>query len=459
MKSPSRRSVLRGMVAAGAAGFASGLVPGRGMRRARAAGPDDPFPTIVIQLRGGVDSAMHFDARAGLVNRDVQAARIRETAAGVRWFDETLVNMGPHMEDAVVLRNVSTTTAHPAGEAILWFGAGREEDARQTTPWTNYLASAQVDRLKVAAPNLIAYRFAADDLRNYLRTSNTSPNPLGAAQQIRSVMDFANGLDVLQGQPGPQFQQRVFEHVSGMDTRLYSDRVQPITNDRFRQANSQATELLTQPLPQVWPPDDETRALFDLSNNDLTATPGGMPTLNACAAMAYQVTRHQISHVVTFTQGGYDTHNENALNQRRRSTAYFPVIARLLSALKATPSPLDPQLSMFDTTHVVITTELSRANRPQGGVMQNGNPFDGSGTPHWPWINVALFGGRFKRGYAFGDMNADYRGVPADFATGALNTGRVPVWNDVISTILAANNVAHQGWDRAGEPITAVLRG
>jgi uncharacterized protein (DUF1501 family) len=144
------------------------------------------------------------------------------------------------------------------------------------------------------------------------------------------------------------------------------------------------------------------------------------------------------------------------LGQRNRSNTYMPAIGNLLTALQATESPVRPGqgLTMLDTTHVIITSELSRANR-----VDNGEDNDGLGTPHWPWTQVLMLGGGFKSGgFVFGDLDANLEGVPADFATGAPGGAIVPQIGNLHATILKANGVDPTGYTSA-TPIDAVLGG
>src|SRR5205814_771688 len=122
----------------------------------------------------------------------------------------------------------------------------------------------------------------------------------------------------------------------------------------------------------------------------------------------------------------YDTHYNNVTGQMAAAQHYFGPIAQLLGALKATPSPIDPTKTMFETTHVVIASEMGRSP----------NSENGAGTNHWSWSHALLFGGNFKRGFAFGDLDSGLKGVPADFNTGALKTGSNPTWLSVVTTVL-----------------------
>jgi hypothetical protein len=461
MSKLTRRSVLGGILATGALTCVPSLLS-RAARRALAQSLSEAYPTIFIHLPGGLDVAMHWDARTGYANRNVQAADIRQTAAGIRWYQPILSPLGAHMEDMALIRNLSTSFGHPSGHSLLWFGEQQLAAARTATPWANYLSSQLLKAHKVAAPTLITHLTAADDqLFNYITNSNASPDPAAAAQRVQKVADFAGSLDVLGGLPNAATQGRVFSLVDAMDARLYSQTVQARTLGAFEAANVQATDLLTQPPPVIWPPDAATMTRFGLSASNLNALQAqNNQQFRVHLALAYQVAKFQLSHVIFIqgTQGGYDTHEGHDAGQRGRSAIYIPAIAQLLAALKATPSPVEAGVSMFDTTHVVITSELTRANRAETGKDNNGQPFDGTGTPHWNWTQAALFGGKFKRGYAFGALGSDFRGVPADFVSGQMNQGTIPTLKNLQATILKASGVDPSGWTDA-KPIDAVLRG
>lgn len=447
---------MRGFMGAAASAAALHAWPGS-IRRAFAAPGDPVFPTIFIHLRGGLDPIMHWDARTGFVNRDVTAAKITTTPAGVKWNTDTMTPLAAHMNDAVVIRGITFAGGHPAGEGNLWFGAGALADARNATPWANYLASELLKNQKVAAPAVTSYFESGDEITNYVTLNNKSPDPQGAAQRVRSALNFGQSLDLTAGLPSPEAQTRIYQHIANMDARTHSPTVQSRTTSGFDAANIQADQLLAQPPPIFWPPDAATTTGFNLSAGEINATTSGFKALTA---MAYQLARYQLSHVVFVEHNGagYDTHSNHIAGQKNASNLTMPAIGRLLTQLKATPSPVPgfAGSSMFDTTHVVVTTELMRANSAQGGVDQNGNPFDGSGTPHWPWTQVMAFGGRFKRGYSMGDVGADFKGLPVDPNTGALNQGSVLTWNNVLATILEANKVNVTGYTSAA-PLRAVL--
>ena len=450
----NRRAFLRGSLAAAGAAAAFRALPRFVRPAAAAVPPGSVFPTIFIQLRGGWDPCYHFAARTGMATRGVTAEGIKETAAGVRWYQPTMNAMTPHMEDAVILRNVTMTSNinHHNGLVELWYGTANNPTERP--PWTNLLASALLQRAPAAAPNVTSYwTREADRDTDYVSYHNTSPNPLGAAQRILNIGAFTSSLDTSMGLPPASEQQAVYDAILKRDARLYSPEVQPGTVSQFAQANAQANDLLNRPPAAVWPPDEATRTLFNLGDADLGKTgTQAMPHLHPMTALAFQLARYQVSHVISMVAAErykYDNHGGTnpTTAQQLTGTRYFGEIARLLGALKATPSPLDSTVSMFETTHVVIASEMGRSP----------NAENGDGTFHWDNTHVACFGGRFKRGYGFGELDGRLNAVPADFNTGALNQGSTASWMNVVATILAANEVDPSTYSNA-QAIRAVLR-
>jgi uncharacterized protein (DUF1501 family) len=447
----SRRGFISGLLAAGAAGMASRLWT----TRAHAAPMTAVYPTIFIQLRGGWDPVQHFCARTGHTNRSIVGSQLKTTASGVVYFAPLLAGMTAHVEDAVVIRNLHMgQTDHRVGPNTLWYG----DLANQTTraPWTNYLASKLLERAPAVAPNLTAYWTYDSNggVNDFVNFNNRSPSPLGAAQRLLTIDGFARSLDVSMGMPTAARQKRINDFIAKRDADLYSPKVQGSLLESYGQASAQANDLVGKTISKVWPPDAATMTAFGASAADLTARGyGGIPGFKAMCMLAFQLARTQASHVISFdgdtALGGitYDTHSSNITGQMNAGRHYFDPIGRLLSALKATPSPIDPARTMFDTTHVVIASEMGRSP----------NAENGSGTFHWPWTQAVLFGGNFKRGFAFGELNGGLTGVPADFNTGKLNTGSNASWINVVNTVLKANGVDPAGFDKAA-PINAVLQ-
>ena len=414
------------------------------------------YPTLFIKLRGGWDPVQHFCGRVGATNRAVTAGQLATAASGAVYFTPILSTMAAHVDDAVVIRNVNMAgTDHRVGANILWYGRLLNQTSR--TPWTNYLASRLLARAPAVAPNLAAYWTydSSGGVNDFVNFNNKSPDPLGAAQRLLSIDGFARSLDLTGGLPTAARQRRINAFLGAFDARQYSPAVQAPLLQAWGQATRQANELVEQPVTKLWPPDAATMNAFNATAAQLTARGfQGIPGFKAMCMLAYQLARTRASHVISFdgdtALGGttYDTHSNNVTGQLAAGLRFFRPIAQLLSALKATPSPVVPGKTMFDTTHVVISSEMGRSPNAQND----------TGTNHWPWTHALLFGGNFKRGYAFGEMTDGLIGVPASFTTGKLEAAApMTTWLNVVATVLKANGVDPAGYDTAA-PIGAVLQ-
>ena len=454
MSSISRRTILK-LLGAGGVLTAGGSVFTTLLSKAYAQSAEPIFPTIFIHIRGGLDPAMHFDARTGLVNRNVQLVDIEEIdfrqGQKLRWYRPTLAVLEPYLAECCIVRNIFTTSAHGTGFGMLWYAADNPALGRTATPWANYLASKLLARQSVAAPNWAAFVPGDDPTRTFrfpTQHNNISPDPRGAAQMVRFAGDFGSSLQTPESSISRVLQQRIFGSVDRFNGQLYSNRVQSKTTTEFAAANAQANELLTLPVPPVWPPEENIQNLFGYTD--------ARDDMDAHFALAYQVALHKVSHTVFIrSTTGYDTHQDHHAGQLRASAAFMPSVANLLKALTDTESTVIPSqgLSMLDTTNVVLISEMGRANR-----VETAEGTDGKGTPHWPWTQALCFGGHFKRGYLFGEQDADLIGIPAHFDTGARNQGAVPTIKNLAATLMKANGVDPAGWT-SEKPINAILKG
>ncbi len=458
MSSISRRTILK-LLGTGGLLTASGSVFTSLMSKAYAQSADPIFPTIFIHARGGWDPATLFDARTGLVNRkvdqsDIDEINLRPDGLGqeqrLRWYRPTLTPLRPYLADCCIIRNLRTLSSHGTGYGLVWYGENLPGPALTATPWANYLASELLKRRRVAAPNWVVFVPGSDPTRTFpfpILHSNNSPDPRAAAQLVRHPGSFAANLRG--GGSIPQdVQRRIFDTVDRFNGRLYNRQVQAKITDEFAAANAQANELLTLPVPPIWPPTQEYQDLFGYTDKP--------DDLDAQFALAYQVALHQVSHTVWIrNQSSYDTHRFHHGKHLYSSGIFMPRLANLLKALTDTESTVIPGqgLSMLDTTNVVVMSEMGRANR-----VETGEGLGDQGTPHWPWTQAICFGGHFKRGYLFGEWAQDLTGIPAHLDTGARNQGEVPTMKNLAATLLKANGVDPTGWTSA-RPINAILRG
>ena len=189
----------------------------------------------------------------------------------------------------------------------------------------------------------MSYITDADDAyMNYVTYNNRSPEPRGAAQRIQRISDFAGALDTREGLPDVAVQQSMVSTADTLSTGLYNQRVQSKILAAMGAAGDQANEVLANPPPPIWPPSTEVQALFDLDGPDInSALKSNNQRIQAYLAFAYTMVRAQLTHTFYLATTGitYDTHTRHDQRQRATSAVVMPELARLLAALKATPSP------------------------------------------------------------------------------------------------------------------------
>ncbi len=451
----SRRRFLQGAGILGA-GVALASKTGPFYRSAFASTSDrTPRFLITIQLRGGLDPEMHFDFQdRGLHDRDLTAGETNTTAGGIRWNTASLSAMAPHMADMCIIRNIKTnTTDHLEGAGELWWGTPDIEEARLTTPWTNYLASQILTQRSVLLPNLVATwgLNGTEEIADYIRTNNSSPDPLGAAQQLNAIADLLQTLDVTTGFPPTDYQQIVSNYSESQDMNVYSEARQPKTIQLFSQASSQATALAGTNIDALWPPSQAVMDAYGLFPSNVFQTDSNGPIFPAALAFSAALFEKNLCSCITVSNKGlqFDSHGApSGQVQRIEGKFHFDAIGAFLTQLKATASPFDANCSLLDHTVVHVTSEMSRGNTPDPE----------GGTTHWDWTQSYFFGGPFKRDYAFGATGADLKGIPADFVSGELNSGFVPQLTNVFGTIISAFGFDPvDGLGSLYSPISAVL--
>lgn len=409
-----------------------------------------------IHLFGGMDTLYHLapEALPNMVNRDIDPLLVTTTSSGVRYYDPLWFEMRDHMEDCVSIRNIPSATGHFTGGGEIYFGTrSSAEMAAVEFPWFNFASSELLARQFVVAPALLTHVVRGDSaLSRFFSVNNRSPDPSAAAQRVAEIQAFADSLDALAGLPDASYQRKLFLRQAELNARTYRQDTQRDFIERFSGSVDQSNSLIDNPVPQVWPPSPELRAKFALTDDELAEPFIDLAGTEQQLALAYECARLKMAncfYLQSLNEFDYDSHTNNVVRQTAASGRVMPRIAQLLTALKTTPSPYDATRTMFDDYSVVVFSEIGRANAPDLA----GNR-DGLGTPHWGWTSAACFGGGFKRGFSFGAIDSLARGVPADFATGALEEGRVPTPSDLAATLLAATGLPTNNY---GEPIEAVL--
>ena len=449
----SRRRFLKGAVAAGALAGTGRLMP---LSRSFAQSTGGKRGFFFIHLFGGMDTLYHLvpEALPNLVNREVDPLLVTTTSSGVRYYDPLWYDMRDHMEDCVSIRNIACATGHFAGDGEMYYGSrDAAEMAAAEAPWFNYASSELLANQYAVAPSLLTYVARGDSgITRYFNSSNRSPDPSAAAQRVTEIQTFADSLDALAGLPDASYQSKLFKSQGEMNSRVFSDKTQRDFLDRFSGAFQQSNGLIENPTPSIWPPSETLRSQFGLTDEGLNEPFVRVAPTDQQIALAFECARLRLAncfYLESLNNFDYDSHFNNVERQSAASGRVMPPIAKLLTALKTTPSPYDASRTMFEDYSVVVFSEIGRANAPDpsGGGLSGG-------TPHWGWTSAACFGGGFKRGYKFGEISAGARGVPANLETGALNEGRVVKPGDLAATLLAATGLPPKDY---GEPIAAVL--
>jgi hypothetical protein len=129
----------------------------------------------------------------------------------------------------------------------------------------------------------------------------------------------------------------------------------------------------------------------------------------------------------------WDTHTENARNQKACVDVFGAGFKSLIQQLEATLSPSGRPL--IEETGIVVSSELGR--HPQI------NRYRGKG--HFPENPILMLGPGLKR-QTFGQTNRRMEATPFSYSTGALGGSRVPDLTDVGATIFH--------WMGIGDPLS-----
>ena len=404
-----------------------------------------PYPVLQIFLEGGVDPAMHlagFPAgRFGnvtVVNRPT-SDYVTEPTTGIRYFRGTIAPTGgvdfqAHIRDVALLRAFKSDHAgHESAMAEAWFGSRFE----LRKPWGNHLASQFQSTRPVPKPCVSRWTDFSSyaPQAHYTTYGNLSPDPACAAERLTDAGSFFDSLSS-SGLPSVALQDPVQVLIDALGARTYSLERQPDLTGRMAQAQQGAQASLRLAGTPPWPPPAQVREAFTLTNADLTASHSGGPVFRTTLAVAYQALAQNLSHVIAVSAGdSWDSHEYNIEAQINRSTLTFPLIGKLLTLMKATPSPIDPTRSLFDTTNIWIQSEMGRSAEAE---MDPNVPLGSSGTAHWDHHSAIFLGGRFKRGKVIGDFGPDWRSVPIDPITGRAGAGKVMSMENMIATVMRA---------------------
>jgi hypothetical protein len=164
------------------------------------------------------------------------------------------------------------------------------------------------------------------------------------------------------------------------------------------------------------------------------------------AAFAIEAMKRNVVRCVSFSLGGFDTHNANYRNHALTLQEGFDLIAALVAQLDTTPHPTLTSDKLADHTHILVLSEFCRT--PQINLT--------GGRDHYPNNSALIISPRFRGGTVFGQSDREQL-LPADAGTFADGTRPVAP-PDVLATFLGAFGVDPRKYLRDGDVVRAILR-
>jgi uncharacterized protein (DUF1501 family) len=164
------------------------------------------------------------------------------------------------------------------------------------------------------------------------------------------------------------------------------------------------------------------------------------------SAFAIEAMKRNVVRCVSFSQGGFDTHNQNYRTQGQVQQELFDTLAVFLRTLDQTPHPTLAGRKLADTTHVLVISDFCRT--PQINT--------GQGRDHYPNNSALVISPRFRGNTVFG-MSDKEQLLPKRakrFADGE----RAVAPPDVLATLLASIGVNPRKYMRDGEVVPELLR-
>lgn len=480
----NRRKFLTGSLVTGAA-MVSGARIGRDglhlLGSAEAATNITPYPVLLITLRGGMDPAMNLVAQPNgsfgsvtIANRMSGTSALKTTASGIRYFTGTVAAAGKaqfeaHLPDVALLRGFHGGSDH--GHTVAdWFGDYSSSKQVSHKNWGNYVAAShRAAGVFVPKPCVVMYPTRdtpAEPFHDLVAYGDVGPNPAVSAERALSYSGFFDSLSAGTGMPPFARQQASYALARAIDGRAYTAAAQPNMTGKFDTANTSADDAMKAAAAAAasgpaWPPPANVLSGMGVTMADFTKAMTVAVVKNAQAmTFALQALSKGLTHVMNLTLYGYDgsndgwdSHNANYSQQLSAGSAFWSNLGKLVTLMKATPSPIVAGKSLFETTNIWVQSEMGRTAQADLSVPGNGNT--ASGTGHWPHGCAVFMGGRFKRGIAIGGMTGNWEAMPINPVTGAAGN-TVAKFNNLIATVIKASGADPGGYVDAA-PIDALL--
>lgn len=164
------------------------------------------------------------------------------------------------------------------------------------------------------------------------------------------------------------------------------------------------------------------------------------------AAFAVEAMKRNLVRCVSFSLGGFDTHNANYRTHGSNLQECFDLITALQKRLDATPHPTRTSDKLSDHTHIVVLSDFCRT--PQINLSL--------GRDHYPNNSALLLSPRFRGGLTFGRSDREQL-LPA--SAGMFADGTRPIAPpDILATLLGAFGVDPRKYMRDGDVVRALLR-
>jgi hypothetical protein len=164
------------------------------------------------------------------------------------------------------------------------------------------------------------------------------------------------------------------------------------------------------------------------------------------AAFAVEAMKANLVRSVSFSAGGFDTHNNAYVDQGQKQQELFDVLARLIEVLDETPHPTRTGRRLSDHTHIMVVSEFCRT--PQI------NPT--MGRDHYPNGSALVISPRFNANMVYGSSDPEQL-LPQ--ASGMFYDGeRALTPADLLATFVGAFGIDPRRHMRDGEVIKELVR-
>ncbi len=164
------------------------------------------------------------------------------------------------------------------------------------------------------------------------------------------------------------------------------------------------------------------------------------------AAFAIEAMKRNVVRCVSFSQGGFDTHNQNYRTQAQVQQELFDAITVFVRVLDRTAHPTLAGKKLSDTTHVLVISDFCRTPQINTGL----------GRDHYPNNSALVISPRFRGNTVFGKSDKDQL-LPAH-AKRFIDGERAIAPPDVLATLLASIGVSPRKYMRDGEVVSELLR-